>query len=84
MGSDIQPSQVSEGGKGREEQKKEDKQAPSLRHTRATAAGKEPDLSWSICLCFFPPLTKRRRSEATKLGCLPEMHSAFADYKPLL
>lgn len=45
MGSDIQPSQVSEGGKGREEQKKEDKQAPSLSHTRATAAGREPDLS---------------------------------------
>jgi len=45
MGSDIQPSQVSEGRKGREEQKKEDKQAPSLSHTRATAAGRKPDLS---------------------------------------
>lgn len=54
MGSDIQPSQVSEREKGREEQKKEDKQAPSLSHTRATASGREPDLSWSVCLCFFP------------------------------
>lgn len=52
--TDILPSQVSEGWKGRKEQKKEDKQTPSVSHTRATAAGKEPDLSWSICLCLFP------------------------------
>lgn len=70
MGSDIQPCQVSIGGKGREKTE-EDKQAPSLSHTRATASGREPDLSWSICLCFFP-LRKTRESKATKLSRPPE------------
>lgn len=59
-------------GRGKGEGKtKEDKQAPSLSHTRATASGREPDLSWSICLCFFP-LRKTRKSKATKLSRPPE------------
>lgn len=67
MGSDIQPSQVSEEEGEGEEQKKEHKQAPSLSHTRATAAGREPDFSWSFCLCFSSPLSENQEVKAPNL-----------------
>lgn len=63
----AQPGQWRGKGEG-EEQKKEHKQAPSLSHTRATAAGREPDFSWSFCLCFSSPLSENQEVKAPNLN----------------
>lgn len=55
------------GERGGEEQKKEDKQAPSLSHTRATAAGREPDFSWRFCLCFSSSLSENQEVKTPNL-----------------